>query len=302
MQNLNIGFIGAGNMASSLISGLLADGYNPKKIWATNTNLEQLEKLKSLNIHTSSDNHLVVKAVDVLVLAVKPQALKKVVNEIADLIQEKKPLLISIAVGINLKTIQNYLCSQQLGFRQPQNGETGNTKNLSVGRTQDDIAIIRSMPNTPAMLGCGATGLFANPNCSSLQKSAAEFLFRSVGIVVWLNTEIEIDIVAALSGSGPAYFFLLIHAIQNAGIALGLSKEVASLLSQQTALGAARMALESEESVEKLKHNVTSRGGTTQAALKVLEQAQFSELIKKAMLAAKQRAEEIANEFENQMG
>jgi pyrroline-5-carboxylate reductase len=276
MQNLNIGFIGAGNMASSLIKGLLADGYNPQKIWATNTNLEQLENLKSLNIHTSTDNRLAAKTVDVLVLAVKPQTLKEVVNEIADVIQEKKPLLISIAVGVNLKTIQNYLHAQQ-------------------------IAIIRTMPNTPALLGCGATGLFANPHCSSRQKSAAEFLFRSVGIVVWLNAEKEIDIVAALSGSGPAYFFLLIHAIQIAGIELGLSEKTAALLSQQTALGAARMALESDEPVEKLKQNVTSRGGTTQAALQIFEQGQFSELVKKAMLAAKQRAEEIAHEFESQI-
>ena len=283
MQNLNIGFIGAGNMAGSLIRGLLADGYDPQKIWATNTNLQQLENLKSLAIHTSIDNRSVVKMVDVLVLSVKPQVLKEVVKEIADLVQEKKPLIISIAVGVNLNTIQKYLYSQQLDLKSIQD---------------ETIAIIRAMPNTPALLGCGATGLFANPNCSSLQKNAAELLFRSVGIIVWLNSEKEIDIVAALSGSGPAYFFLLIHAMQNAGIGLGLAKETASLLSQQTALGAARMAIESDEPVEKLKQNVTSRGGTTQAALEVLEQGHFSELIKKAMLAAKQRAEELADEFE----
>ncbi|WP_218814304.1 pyrroline-5-carboxylate reductase [Rickettsiella endosymbiont of Dermanyssus gallinae] len=272
-----IAFIGAGNMANSLIRGLLNNGYDANNIWASNTNLALLEHLKKLKIHTSTDNRLVATTAEVLVLAVKPQILKEVVTEITDLILEKKPLLISLAVGVNLKTIHSYL-------------------------QDDNIAIIRCMPNTPALLGCGATGLFPNHHCSSVQKDAAEALFRSVGIVVWCKLEKEIDIVAALSGSGPAYFFLLIEALQNAGTELGLSKETASLLSQQTALGAARMAIESEgkESIEQLRQNVTSRGGTTQAALNVLEQGHFAELMKKAMLAAKQRAEELAKQLENQ--
>lgn len=273
----SIAFIGAGNMANSLIRGLLNNGYDAKNIWASNTNVALLDHLKKLKIHTSTDNRLAAKTADVLVLSVKPQILKEVVTEIADLIREKKPLLISVAVAVNLKTIHSYL-------------------------KDDGISIIRCMPNTPALLGCGATGLFPNPHCSSSQKNAAEALFRSVGIVVWCHLEKEIDIVAALSGSGPAYFFLLIEALQNAGTELGLSKETASLLSQQTALGAARMAVENEgkESIEQLRQNVTSRGGTTQAALQVLEQANFCELIKKAMLAAQQRAEALAEEFENQ--
>ena len=277
MKNLKIAFIGAGNMANSLIQGLLNNGYDANNIWASNTNVALLDHLKKLKIHTSTDNRLVAKAADVLVLAVKPQILKAVVTEMADLIREKKPLLISLAVGINLKTIHNYL-------------------------QDDSISVIRCMPNTPALLGCGATGLFPNHHCSSSQKEVTEAIFRSVGIVVWCKQEEEIDIVAALSGSGPAYFFLLIEALQNAGTELGLSKETASLLSQQTAFGAARMAIESggKESIEQLRQNVTSRGGTTQAALNVLEQANFCELIKKAMLAAKQRAEELAVQFENQ--
>lgn len=276
MHNLKIAFIGAGNMASSLIRGLLNNGYDTKNIWASTTNVVSLNFLKKLKIHTSTNNRLVTKEADILVLAVKPQILKEVVSEIADLICEKKPLLISLAVGINLKTIQGYL-------------------------QDDDLPIIRCMPNTPSLLGCGATGLFANRHCSSGQKEIAEELFRSVGIIVWCNLEKEIDIIAAISGSGPAYFFLLIEALQNAGIELGLSKETTSLLSQQTALGAARMAMESrgKESIEQLRENVTSPGGTTQAALKILEKGHFSELIKKAMLAAKLRAEELTDSFEN---
>jgi pyrroline-5-carboxylate reductase len=275
MKNLTIGFIGAGNMANSLIVGLLASGFDPKNIWATNKNLEKLDRLKSLHIHTSTDNRLLVRQVDVVVLAVKPQILKNVVVKIADLVREKKPLLISIAAAINLKTLQAYL-------------------------QDNSIAIVRCMPNTPALLGCGATGLWANVQCSISQKNIAESVFRRVGIVVWASSEKELDSVAALSGSGPAYFYLFIYALQEAGFELGLPKEMSRLLSLQTALGAARMAIESEQSVDELKQNVASPGGTTQAALKILAQGHFSELIKKAMLAARQRAEEMADQFENE--
>lgn len=153
------------------------------------------------------------------------------------------------------------------------------------------------MPNTPALLGCGATGLFANAYCSPTQKNAAESIFRSVGVNVWLTAENQVDSVAALSGSGPAYFFLLIEALQQAGIELGLSADNALLLTQQTALGAARMAIESKLSIEQLRKNVTSPGGTTQRAIEILNQAHFSELIKKAVMGAKGRAKELAEQF-----
>lgn len=275
MKNLTIAFIGAGNMASSLIKGLLAHGYSPQKIWATNTNSASLTPLKNLTIHTSRDNRLAVKMADVIILAVKPQTLKRVTEEIADLIREKKPLVISIAAGINLKTLYHYLQSKS-------------------------IPLIRCMPNTPASLSCGATGLFANHPCSSRQKNIAESLFRSVGITVWANSEKEIDVITALSGSGPAYFFSLIQALQTTGVELGLSHETACLLSQQTALGAARMAIENTQTIDSLKQQVSSRGGTTERALQVLEQGNFSKLIKNTVLAAKQRAEELTQQFENE--
>ena len=276
MKNLKVSFIGAGNMANSIIQGLLADGYEAKNIWATNTNLDKLNTLKNLNINISTDNCLAVSNADIVVLAVKPQVLKKVTIEIADLIRKKKPLVISLAAAINLKTLQNYL--------------------------QDTaIAIIRSMPNTPALLKCGATGLFANSSCSQEQKKITESLFNSIGVIVWVNSDEEIDSIAALSGSGPAYFFLLIEALQNAGTKLGLSKETASSLSRQTALGAAYMATKSGNvTVEQLRKNVTSRGGTTQAAIEILEKGQFSKLIEKAMQTAKQRAGDLADEFQKQ--
>jgi pyrroline-5-carboxylate reductase len=272
MKNTIISFIGAGNMATSLIKGLLKEGYLAKNIWASNNNWTQLNKLKSLNINLSTDNRCAVKMASIVILALKPQILKSVVTEIADLIQEKKPLVISIAVGISLKSLQNDL-------------------------SNETTALIRCMPNTPALLACGATGLFANSHCSSAQKNAAELIFRSVGVVVWLAEEEQIDLVAALSGSGPAYFFLLMEALQQAGVELGLSKENATLLTLQTALGAARMANESKQSIQQLKQNVTSPGGTTERALGILNKAHFSDLIKQAIKGAKERAEELANCF-----
>lgn len=272
MENLIISFIGAGNMATSLIKGLLKKHYPSRNIWATNNNIEQLNKLKKLNINLTADNRHAVQIADIVVLAVKPQILKTVAIEIADLIQEKKSLVISLAVGINLKNIELYLSSQSL-------------------------AIIRCMPNTPALIGYGATGLFANQNCSVSQKSAAESLFQSVGITVWLSKEEQVDVVAALSGSGPAYFFLFMEALEEAAVELGISKENANLLTLQTALGSAQMAINRKKTLAELKKQVTSPGGTTEQALKFLKIAHFSDMVKKALKEAKNRAEELANEF-----
>lgn len=275
MQKPTISFIGAGNMATSLIKGLLADGYPAKNIWATNHKLAQLNILENLGINLTTNNREAVSTAKIVILAIKPQILKSVAIEIADLVREKKPLVISIAVGISLKNLQNYFLDET-------------------------VALIRCMPNTPALLGCGATGLLANSYCSSTQKNTAEAIFRSTGIIVWLTEENQIDVVAALSGSGPAYFFLFMEALQQAGIELGLSAENAMLLTQQTALGAARMAIESKVSIEQLRKNVTSPGGTTQRAIEILNQAHFSELVKKAVIGAKERAAELAKHFSDE--
>lgn len=271
MQNLTISFIGAGNMAMSIIKGLLKENFPAKNIWATNNNREQLNKLKNLNINLTTDNQYAVQMADIVVLAVKPQVLKSVVVEIADQIQEKKPLVISIAVGINLNSLERYLSSQ-------------------------NIALIRCMPNMPALIGCGATGLFANQYCSKAQKDVAESIFHSVGTVAWLSKEEQIDVVAALSGSGPAYFFLFIASLEQAAVELGLAKETAHLLTLQTALGSARMAIESKKSITELRQQVTSPGGTTEQALKSLNNDHFSDIARKALKEAKSRAEELAKD------
>lgn len=272
MQNSIISFIGAGNMAISIIKGLLNESYSVKNIWATNNNVDQLNKLKNLNINLTTDNRHAVQIANIVILAVKPQILKSIAIEIADLIQEKKPLVISIAVGISLNNLEHYLSNKTL-------------------------ALIRCMPNTPALIGCGATGLFANQHCSNTQKNVAESIFRSIGTIVWLSKEEQIDVVAALSGSGPAYFFLFIEALEQAGIELGLSKETANLLTLQTALGSARMAIESKKSMTELREQVTSPGGTTERALKSLNNDNFSAIVKKALKEAKNRAEELAKDL-----
>ena len=272
MQNSIISFIGAGNMAISLIQGLLKKNYPAKNIWATNTNVERLNKLKNLNINLTTDNRYAAQMANIVVLTVKPQILKNVTLEIADLIQEKKPLVISIAVGINLKSLQLYLSSKAL-------------------------PVIRCMPNIPALIGCGATALFANLNCSIPQKNAAESIFRSVGTVVWLPKEEQIEVVAALSGSGPAYFFLFIEALEEAAVELGLSKEIANSLTLQTALGSARMAIESKKSLAELRHQVTSPGGTTERALEFLKTSHLPDIVKKALKEAQNRAEKLSKDF-----
>lgn len=268
MQNLIISFIGAGNMALSIIKGLLKENFPAKNIWATNNKTEPLNKLKDLNINLTTDNQHAVQMANIVILAVKPQIIKKVAIEIADRIQEKKPLIISIAVGVSLNSLEHYFSNSEL-------------------------ALIRCMPNTPALIGCGATGLFANQNCSIAQKNAAESIFNSVGTVVWLPKQEQIDVVAALSGSGPAYFFLFIDSLEQAAIELGLAKETANLLTLQTALGSARMAIESKKSITELRKQVTSPGGTTEQALKSLNNDHFSNIIKKALKAAKNRAQEL---------
>lgn len=312
MQNSTISFIGAGNMAISLIKGLLKKNFPAKNIWATNNNREQLDKLKNLNINLTTDNQYAVQMADIVILAIKPQALKSVAIEIADHIQEKKPLVISIAVGISLSSLERYLYSEKLDFsgvnyvvKQPECMNihedcqfSGNTDKNSIPKSisNQKLALIRCMPNTPALIGCGATGLFANKYCSKTQKNAAESIFHSVGAVAWLSKEEQIDVVAALSGSGPAYFFLFIASLEQAAVELGLPKEIANLLTLQTALGSARMAIESKKSITELKQQVTSPEGTTERALKSLNNDHFSDIVKKALKEAKIRAEELAQD------
>jgi len=277
MKKMNIqkiGFIGGGNMASSLISGLIASGHSPQHLWVSDINPDALKALaENLNVNTSTSNDTVINEVDVIVLAVKPQILSNVAKSAAALIQQNKSLVVSIAAGISQQSL-----SQWLGA---------------------DTAIVRCMPNTPALVLTGATALHANARVTVEQRNLAENIMRSVGIALWVKDESELDAVTAVSGSGPAYYFLLMEAMEKAALELGLSEATARLLVQQTALGAAKIALESSESPEQLRRRVTSPGGTTQRAIETFEQGGFTELVSKALHAARDRSIEMSKQSEN---
>lgn len=274
MNNQKIAFIGGGNMASSLISGLIASGHNPQHIWVSDINPATLQTLAdTLNVNTANDNDTVINEADVVVLAVKPQILRSVAQNAATVIQQKNPLVVSIAAGISQSSL-----SRWLGVK---------------------TAIVRCMPNTPALVLTGATALHANTHVSSLQRDLAESIMRAVGIALWVEQESDLDAVTAVSGSGPAYFFLLMEAMEKTALELGLNADIARLLVQQTALGAAKIALESPEAPEQLRLRVTSPGGTTQRAIETFEQGGFTELVAKALHAAKDRSIEMSRQSEN---
>jgi len=268
-QEQSIAFIGAGNMATALIKGLLAKGYPCANIWASDPNNEQLEKLKKdTNINVSNDNPAVIQQADVVVLAVKPQLINEVLQPLQKALNTKAVLLISIAAGISINTLESLSSAKQ--------------------------AIIRCMPNTPALVDAGASALYANTNTSEAQQQQAQSILSAVGIVCWLQNENDIDTVTALSGSGPAYFFLFIEALQAAAIEQGLDPDIAKKLALQTAFGAAKLALSGDGDVAELRRKVTSPGGTTEAALAQFEKDDFSNIIARAVATAKAKSEELA--------
>lgn len=269
MKKRTIGFIGGGNMAASLVGGLVGDNCQPGNIQVAEPDAARREALANrYGISTTADNNALAAAVDVVVLAVKPQVMAEVCRGIADTVQEKQPLILSIAAGLRIADIDRWLGS--------------------------NCAIVRTMPNTPALVQSGATALFANDRVSTGQREQAEAVMRSVGLTLWLEQESQMDAVTALSGSGPAYFFLIIELLQQAGVKLGLSEESARLLAVQTAFGAAKMALESPEESTTLRARVTSPGGTTERAIGILEEGGIRALFDKALEGARDRAGELA--------
>lgn len=272
MENSKIAFIGCGNMARSLIGGLIANGVKPEQLLATDPDSDQRASVtEQFGITTLEDNNDAVTDVDVVLLAVKPQVMHEVVSGIADSIKGSSKLIISIAAGVNLKSISEWL------------GE--------------ESAIVRVMPNTPALIQAGAAALYANEHTSDTQKNTAEAMMRSVGTAVWLNNEEHMNAVTALSGSGPAYFFYFMEAMEKAAIEMGLDEKQARLLTIETAVGASKMALLSSYDPSELRQQVTSPGGTTEQALNTFMQGKMDELVKKAMKAAKERSIELSESF-----
>lgn len=267
-------FIGAGNMARSLVGGLLANGWPGSLITLADPSPDVSARYAGLdsNLSFTSDNHLAASTADLIILAVKPQMLQMVCKDLSTTLDKsQRPLIVSIAAGIRSDDIDRWLGS---GF-----------------------PVVRAMPNTPALVQSGATGLYANPAVSESQRALAESLMRAVGSVIWVDAEAELDAVTALSGSGPAYYFLVMEAMQAAGETLGLSSETARLLTIETAFGAAKLALESGEPPANLRQNVTSKGGTTEKALASLEEDGIRDMFARAMKAAKKRAEELSTEL-----
>lgn len=270
MANPVIAMIGAGNMGSSLIGGMIKNGHPAENLIATDPSSEKLQHMQqALGIQITTDNAEAVSKADVVIFAVKPQTFADVATSLQDTLQTKKPLVVSIAAGVTETLIQKWV--------------GGN------------LAIVRVMPNTPSLIGAGASGLYANAQTSSTQRNIAESIMRAVGVTVWVNEEEQMDTVTALSGSGPAYYFLIMEAMQQAAQDAGLPESAARLLSQQTALGAAMMATESDKTPEELRKNVTSPGGTTERAISVLEENKVRDIFKKAIMGAKERSVELAN-------
>ncbi len=272
VEHCQIGFIGAGNMAGSLIGGLVADGYPSRRIHVTDVDTDKLERLQQrFGVRVHPDNETLARTCELVVLAVKPQQMCRLAREIAAAVQERRPLIVSIAAGIRETDLERWL-----------GGEA---------------AIVRAMPNTPALVQSGATGLHANARVSARQRDQAESLLRAVGVTVWVDREEQLDAVTAVSGSGPAYFFLLMEAMQKAGIELGLPPETTRLLVEQTALGAAKLALEADADPGELRRRVTSPGGTTERAIALLSEAGFEDLILRALRAACLRSQELSKQL-----
>lgn len=264
-----IAIIGTGHMGEALLSGLIASGHPREKLFAADPSETRSAEIKArLGITTSQHNEDAIKFGSIVLFAVKPQQLKEVILEQKQLLLAKRPLLISIAAGVRESTIRSWLDEQ--------------------------IAIVRAMPNMPALIQTGMTALYANKLVSQEDKNLAESVLRAVGVTVWMTDESQMDVVTAISGSGPAYFFYIMEALQEAGISLGLSENVSRLLTIQTAFGASRMVLESDETLSTLCKQVTSKGGTTEEAIKVFENANLKAIFKEAISKACNRSQQLA--------
>ena len=259
-------------MSECLIGGLLASGHKASLIRVSEPEKNRRELLESkYGVIALEDNIDLVNHCDMILFAVKHQLLRQVALPLKLTVQERKHAIISIAAGVRSADLEKWL-----------GGE---------------LAIVRVMPNTPALVRAGASGLYANHRVTDQQKNLAESIMRAVGLTVWLENESQIDIVTALSGSGPAYIFRIIEAMENAATKSGLARETSRLLAIETVLGAAKLAVESEDSPAELRHKVTSPGGTTEQGLIKLEQGDIEQLIQNVINAAIERSQEMGDEL-----
>lgn len=267
-----VAFIGAGNMGGAILRGLIKQGFPAASLMATSRDLESLELLaKETGITITTDNQQAAAWADMLVLGVKPQVMQEVCLSLVEVVQEKKPLILSIAAGL--------------------------TSDLLLGWLGGNLPLVRSMPNTPSLLGAGVAGLYATARVNEQQRAWVEQITQAVGQAYWVEEEQQLDAVTAISGSGPAYYFLFTEALAVAGEKLGLSSELALELAKATAAGAGKMLVESEDLPAELRRKVTSPGGTTEQALKTFIEQGLPKLVESAVQAAANRAAELAEEL-----
>ena len=272
MTDQIIAFIGCGNMGRSLIGGLCASGVAADDIIAADPQESQARLVaEQFGVRTTDDNLEAVHAATAIVLAVKPQQMAAVASELAGMLDVSRAVVVSIAAGIRIAALEHWLGG--------------------------DCAIVRAMPNTPALVGAGAAALCANANAGPEQRNRAEAILRAAGVVVWVEDEALMDAVTAVSGSGPAYFFKFMEILAATGVELGLSEDAARLLATQTAFGAAKMALAGDQTPAELRKQVTSPGGTTERALAVLAEHNVEQGLDSAIRAAYARSAELARKF-----
>jgi len=267
-----VGFIGGGNMTRAIAGGLLASGFSASDIAVADPSAKQRARLADElpDVSITESNHAVAEHVGCLVLATKPQVLANVCRDLAATVQAEKPLIVSIAAGVHSTDIDSWL--------------------------GDGLAVVRVMPNQPALLRLGVSALYANDRASSGDRELAATIMGSVGTVVTVPTEADIDIATAISGSGPAYFYLLIDMLVKTASTLGLDEEAAHTLATETAVGAAALAANSDETMDELIARVRSPGGTTATALDCLEQQGVRDIFAAALTAARDKATELADE------
>jgi pyrroline-5-carboxylate reductase len=274
MSNKQLAILGGGNMGRALIGGILRRGTRPEHITVGESSQAACDALAAdFGVQTTTDNAAAVEPASVVVVAVKPQVAGSVLTPLQPSLQRTRPLVISVAAGIRVAALESW-CGP-------------------------GVPVARAMPNRPALVGAGATGLFAPVNVGSAQREAAERVMQAVGEVVWVATEDDLDVVTALSGSGPAYFFLLAELLMQGATDLGLEPAAARRLAIATLHGAGQLVHASDGDLARMRAEVTSKGGTTEAALKQLDAADLRAIVARALEAATRRSRELAAQFGN---
>jgi len=268
-ENLSIGLVGGGNMARALVRGLLQAGHPAGRIDVADPDPAQLEQVVALHagVGIHADNTDLARSADVLVLAVKPQIMADVAQALAAVPRRDRQLILSVAAGVTLDSLRGWF-----GAATP---------------------VVRVMPNQPATIGAGISGLAASPAVGAAERETAHYIASATGQAVWLSDESLMDAVTAVSGSGPAYFYLLMECMERAAMELGLPADLAAALTRETALGAARVVIETRAEPARLRAAVTSPGGTTAAALRVFETAGLDAIVRRALAAARDRSAEL---------